>query len=249
MTYKIDDQYLGYPPIENVVPAPANAPLGLPISAGAILPAEDPVWGPGEFIFARAGGAIRLYGACLLTPVWDATNKVYTYNMTEVTNTANLGRAAYVYQGNVALTTGQYGWFMMTGRTPVNCNASVAAASPLGVAAAGQLGANTAGKEVLNATCVTPATQTVVQSGSGVAGDTVIRLSNTSGFFVGGYLSGTGVGTNAVVTFVDPLGRYINASVANSANVSGNVTVTYNNATIFYNVIDMNRAGYQGAIT
>lgn len=249
MTYRIDDQYLGYPPIENVVPVPTNPPFGLPISTGALLPAEDPVWGPGEFIFARAGGGIRLYGACLLLPVWDATNKVYQYNMTEVTNTTLLGRPCYVYQGNTALTTGQYGWFMTTGRTPVNCNASVAAGTVVGIAAAGQLGANGPGKEVLNAVSVTPATQTVTQTGFGLSGDTVIRMANTSGFFPGVYLSGTGVGASAVVTFVDPLGRYIVSSVANSANVGGTVTATYNNSTIFYNVIDMNRAGYQGAIT
>jgi hypothetical protein len=249
MTYRIDDQYLGYPPIENVVPVPASPPFGLPISAGSIVPAEDPVWGPGEFVFARAGGAIRLYGACILTEVWDATNKVYTYNMTEVTNTALLGRAAYVYQGNVALTTGQYGWFMTSGRTPVNCTATVAAASPVGIVAAGQLGALAAGKSVNGSTSVTPATQTVVQAGSGFSGDTVIRMSNTAGFFPGVFISGTGVGASSVVSFVDPLGRFIVSSVANSANVSGNVTATYNNGTIFYNVIDMNRSQYQGPIT
>jgi hypothetical protein len=249
VTYKVDDQFLGYPTIENVVPVPANPPFGLPIPAGTILPADDQVWGAGEFVFARAGGAIRLYGACLLTPVWDATNKVYTYNATEVTNTTLLGRPAYIYQGNVALTAGQYGWFMMTGRTPVNCTATVAAASPVGVVAAGQLGALAAGKSVNGATSVTPATQTVVTTGSGLSGDTVIRVASTAGFFPGVYISGTGIPAASLVSAVDPLGRFIVSSAANTANVTGNVTATYNNGTIFYNVIDMNRAQYQGPIT
>lgn len=249
MTYRLDDQYLGYPTIESVVPVPANPPFGLPISAGLIVPAEDPIWGPGEFVFARAGAGIRLYGACLLLPVWDATNKVYIYNATEVTNTALLGRPAYIYQGNVALTTGQYGWFMSSGRTPANCTATVAAAAPVGIVAAGQLGALAAGKSVNGATSVTPATQTVLAAGSGVNGDTVIRLASTAGFFPGVYISGTGIPAAALVSAVDPLGRFIVSSAANTANVSGNVTATYNNATIFYNVIDMNRAQYQGPIT
>jgi hypothetical protein len=248
VTYKVDDQILGYPPIENVVAVPAvfNA---VPASPGLIVPAEDPIWGPGEFVFARAGGSIRLYGACLLLPVWDATNKVYTYNMTEVTNTALLGRPCYIYQGNVALTVGQYGWFMMSGRTPVNCTSTIAAGSPAGVVAAGQLGALAAGKSVNGATVATPATQTVLSVGSGFSGDNVIRLANTAGFFPGVYISGTGIPALAVVSAVDPLGRFIVSSLANTANVTGNVTATYNNATIFYNVIDMNRAQYQGPIT
>lgn len=249
MTYKADDQYLGYPPIENVVPVPSTVLPPVGVNPGIMLPAEDPVWGPGEFVFARANGSIRQYGACLLLPVWDATNKIYTENMTEVTNTTLLGRPAYICQTAGGLTTGQYGWFMTSGITPVNCTASVAAGSPVGVVAAGQLGALAAGKSVNGATSVTPATQTVTQTGFGVSGDTVIRMANTSGFFPGVFISGTGVAASATVAAVDPLGRFIVSSGANTANVGGTITATYNNATIFYNVIAMNRAQYQGPIT
>lgn len=248
MTYRVDDGLIGYPPIEAVVPVPASL-LALTLSPGFLLPAEDPVWGPGEFIFARAGGSIRLYGLCVLLPVWDATNKVYTYNMTECPTTTLLGKALYVYQGNVALTVGQYGWFMTTGRTPVNSNASIAADTTSGHNAAGQLTANAVGVQVVNARVITPATQTVVSAGSGIIADTKINLASTQGFIVGGYLSGTGVGAAAIVSYVDPNGRFVLATVANSAAVTGNVTVTYNNATIFYNVLEMNRAFAQGAIT
>jgi hypothetical protein len=248
MAYKFDNRFIGYPPIEAVVPTPA-ALTALPMSAGFIAGAEDPVWGPGEFIFARANGAIRLYGGCVLTEVWDATNKVYTYNATEWPTTSLIGRAVYVYQGNVALTAGQYGWFMTTGRTPVNSTVSIAADTTSGHNSAGQLTANAAGVQVVNARVITPATQTVVSAGRGVSGDTRIDLASTQGFFVGGYLSGTGVGASAIVTAVDPNGGFVLASVANSATVSGNVTITYNNATIFYNVLSMNRAFAQGAIT
>ena len=248
MTYRFDSTYAGYPPIEAVVPSPA-ALINLTISPGFLAVAEDPVWGPGEFIFARANGAIRLYGLCVLTPVWDSTNKVFTQNMTEAPNTANLGRGVYVYQGNTALTTGQYGWFMDTGISPVNCSASVAADTTFGIAAAGQGGANSAGKQILNARVVTAATQTVTATGYGNSGDSRINLSSTQGFIVGGYLSGTGVGSSAIISFVDPLGTYILASVVNSAAIAGTVTVTYNNATIYYNVAQMDRAFAQGATT
>lgn len=240
MTYRFDSRFIGYPPIENVVPVPTNL-QSLPISPGFIATAEDPVWGPGEFVFLRISAGIRLYGGCMTLPVWDATNKVYTYNALEWTATANAGRSYYIYQGNVAGTAGQYGWFQTAGRSPLNSGASVAAGVAVGHNAAGQGSADAATFGIEGAICITPATQTVVAAGSGQAASNQIFLASTQGFFVGGYLSGTGVGAAAIVSFVDPLGRFVLATVVNSAAVTGNVTITYNNATIFYNVLEFNR--------
>lgn len=242
MPFKFDDGVMGYPPIENVVPVPASPPFGLPISPGFIAVAEDAVWGPGEFIFARAGAAIRLAGPCQSLFVWDATNKVYTYNMIEWVATANASRPYYLYVGNTALTTGQYGWFMMSGRYPMNCTSSIAADAKVGHNAAGQGTADAATFGVDGSIVITPATQTVTATAvSGITGSNQIFLSSTAGFFPGVYVSGTGVGAAAICSFVDPLGRYINVTVVNSAAVTGTITATYNNATIFYNVVEMNR--------
>lgn len=241
MAFKFDSQYIGYPPIENVVPVPTNL-QSLPISPGFLARAEDPVWGPGEFVFMRAGAGIRLAGLCQALPVWDATNKVYTYNMIESTATANAGRSYYVYMGNTALTTGQYGWFMTTGRYPVNSAASIAADTKAGHNGAGQLTADAATFGIDGAIVVTPATQTVVSASvSGLLGSNQIFLASTAGFFPGAYISGTGVGAAAICSFVDPLGKYILVTVVNSAAVTGNVTATYNNAVIFFNVLECNR--------
>lgn len=245
MTYKFDSQFIGYPPIEAAVPVPASL-QSLPIAPGFIATAEDPVFGPGEFIFARAGAAIKLYAGCVLTEVWDATNKVYTYNMTEWPVTATLGRPVYVYQGDTALTTGQYGWFLMTGRTPVNSTASIAADSAAGRAAAGQLTASGAGVQVLGLRTITPATNTVTSPGFGLISDTKINLSSTAGFFPGGTITGTGVGAGAVVTKVDPLGKFILVSVASTAAVSGTITQTAQGGGTFFNVATMNRPMAQG---
>lgn len=249
MTYRFDSQYIGYPPIEVVLAAPSTL-AGLPINPGTIVQADDPVFSGGEFIFARANGSIRQYGLCVLTPVFDSTNLVYTQNMTECPNTANLGRPVYVAMGAGGLSSGQYGWFMIAGLVPINGTATVAADTALGIAAAGQVGANSAGKQIVNARSVIAATDTKAKTlCSGVSGDTRINVPNTAGLFVGGFLSGTGVGASAVITFIDPLGTYILASVANSATISGTVTQTANNATIFYNVVALNQAFAQGAIT
>lgn len=241
MTYRFDDTYMGYPAIEEVVAIPADPPRGLPISPGFIAKAEDPVWGPGEFIFGRVSAGIRIYGGCMALPVWDATNKVYTYNFLEWTATANAGRPYYIWQGNRAGVAGEYGWFQMSGRSPLNSTASVAAGVAVGHNAAGQGTADAATLGIEGAICITPATQTVVSAGSGVIGDNKINLVSTDGFIVGGYVSGTGVGAAAIISKVDPIGKFILVTVVNAAAVTGNVTVTYNNATIFYNVLEMNR--------
>jgi hypothetical protein len=250
MTYKFLDNFLGYPPIETIVPVPpASTPYLLPMTPGEFATAEDKVWGGGEFIFARASASIRAWGICKLTPVWDATNLTYTWNAAEMDVAANTGRELCVSPGT-AMTVGQYGWFCIKGLTPINGSVSVAAATTFGLTNAGQVGANSAGRQVLNAQMVTAGTQTVVKQGYGDSGDIRINVPNTDGIILGGFLSGTGVGASSVVTFVDPLGKYILTSVANTANIVGtNVTTTYNNGTIFYNVAQINRPVAQGAIT
>lgn len=258
MTYRFDDGQVGYNPIEAVQPTPALTPPNPFWSPGFIATAEDPVWGPGEFVFGRVNGNLRPYALCTMLEVWDATNKVFTYNFIECPATTLIGRSLYVLQGNVggvagatvAAAAGAYAWFMTTGRTPVNGTSTIGADVTSGHGA-GQLVANAAGQQVVNARVIAPATQTVVaaQVGLGAIGDTQIQLASVAGFFPGVYVSGTGVGAAAICTAVDQLSRTISVSVVNSAQVSGNVTATYNNGTIFYNVLSMNRAFGQGAIT
>lgn len=263
MTWKLDSRYVGYPAIEPFIPTLALSGLpsttsGYPnFPSGLIVPAEDPVWGAGEFIFAKAAGTIRLRALVSFLPVWNATNRNFDWNAIEAANTTLSGRmvgVAMSEQGSVgavnALTVGQWGWFMVTGLVPINGTATVAADTAFAVAAAGQIGANAISKQVLNARIVTPATQTVTATAiDGVSGGSTIRLSNVDGFFVGCYLSGTGVGAAAICQAVDQNAKTITASVVNAATVTGTVTGTYNNATIFYNVAQLNRPIIQGPIT
>jgi hypothetical protein len=250
--YMLLSEFQGYPPIGPIVLAAQfaaqNAAGSLP-KPGTIYHAWDNVFGGGEVVWARAGGAIRQFGLCVLTPTWDAASRSYLQNMSEVPNTANLGRALYVALSNGAMAAGDYGWFLRSGITPVNGTASVAADTTLGITAAGQVGANTAGKQLLNARVAAPATTTVVKAGTGAVGDNIIYVPDTDGLFVGGYMSGTGVGTNAAIVDMDPMGNWIRVSVVNSAAIAGNVTQTANNATIFYNTVVMDRPIAQGAIT
>ena len=241
----------GFASVDGVVGLPQTTMYNLPDSTsratpGLIHTAVDPYWGGAEFIYCKANGSIRGFGLVVITQTFASGQVVY--NATEVPNTANLGRTLGVAM--VPASSGQFFWVMISGVTPVNCQAAVAADTTFGIAAAGQGGANTAGKQILNARVVVASTQTVAKTGAQAnSGSTTLRVGNTDGWFVGAYLSGTGIAALTVVSDIDPSGTLVTLSVATTAAVNGTVTATYNNATIFYNVAHINRPFAQGAIT
>ncbi len=246
--YRVLNTLVGIQHIDQTVQTAPDTVQRLP-SMGAVMAAVDPYWGGGEFIYVRAGGTIREKGLCMITPAFDSASNQWRYNAVEVSNTANMGQMLGV--AVLPMTVGQFGWLQISGMTPVNCNAAVAADTPFGIAAAGQGGANTAGKQVLSARIVGASTITSVKAsqGGGVTGGFTFRVKDTDGWFVGGYVSGTGIAAGAKVTAIDTAEQLVTVSAANTAAVTGNVTFTYNNATIFYNVALLNRCFAQGAIT
>lgn len=236
---------IGYKPVQlggnTLDSTPAHQP-------GLILPMTDNYWGPGEFIYAKANGNIRNFGVCVFTPTFNTSTKSWDLNATEAPNTANLGRMLGISMRSMTAAT--WGWFQIGGITPVNCSASVAADTAFGIAAAGQAGANSAGKQILNSRVVAAGATTSAKANcTGTSGSFTIQVPDSDGWFVGAYLSGTGVGVAAIISAIDPSGRFVTVTVANSAQINGTVTATYNNATIFYNVAHLNRPFAQGAIT
>jgi hypothetical protein len=242
MSYASNVGLIGYPQL-----TPYNLPDSTArLAPGTIVNAIDPFWGGGEFIYVKANGAIRQYGLIVITPV--IASGALVFNATEVPNTANLGRAVAVAM--VPASSGQFFWACIGGVVPVNCQAAVAADTTFGIAAAGQGGANTAGKQVLGARIVIASTQTVAKAGcTANSGSTRLLVPNADGWFAGAYLSGTGIAAGTTVSDIDPSGTVVTLSAATTAAVNGTVTATYNNATVFYNVAHINRPLAQGAIT
>lgn len=215
---------------------------------GFVRAFTDPWWGFGEFVYARAAGVIPTFALCITTPVFDSALNSYRYDCIVAPNTANLARSVMVATKTMA--SGDYGWFQISGLTPLSCTASVAADTSFGITAAGQCGAVAAGKQILNARNMIAAAATVAKTNcTSASGSTVIQVPNSDGWFVGAYLSGTGVGASAIISAISPDGRTVTATVASTAAISGTVTATYNNATIYYNVVHLNRSFAQGAIT
>lgn len=240
-----------YASLTGIVGNQQVAPFQLPDTTARMQPGltdwfVDNYWGAGEFAYLRAGGTIRQYGICNIEPTLQTTG--WRFDATECPNTANLGETVAIAQ--TAMTVGQFGWFCIGGITPVNCTADVAADTAFGLAAAGQGGANAAGKQIINARIMAPSTTTVAKATTGAVGGKVLTVSSADGWFLGVYLSGTGVAAATVVTGIDPSGTQITINNAlTGAYVNGTVTGTYNNATVFYNVAYVNRPFAQGPIT
>lgn len=215
---------------------------------GSIIPMQDNWWGAGEFMYVKAGGAIRTFGLVQLNPTFNATLKTWDYVATEAASTAILGRTVGVAMKTMA--DGEYGWICVGGVVPVNSNAAVAADTTFSVAATGQGGAAAVGKQIVNARIVGASTITVAKANCTQTGlNKTLNVPDSDGWFVGAYLSGTGIAAATIVASISPDGRTVTLNNDTTAVVAGTVTATYNNATIFYNVAHINRPFQQGAIT
>jgi hypothetical protein len=230
--FKFVQDFIGYPTIGQVA-------VELPYS-GVVVSAQDPVFGGAEFMLVQANGVIPVNALVQILPTFNATTLRYDYFAVVAANTATTGRMFGVAMQ--AMTAAQFGWIMVTGTYPVSGTATVAAGTSVGITAAGQVGALVVGKGVFSMISINPATATVVKASvTGKSGDNKIYVANTNGLFIGGYLSGTGVGASTIITAIDEIKNELTVSVVNSATVTGNVTQTNNNATIFYNTVNFNR--------
>lgn len=232
-----------------------NPPTFMP--NGAIIPGFDNYWGGAEFQYCLFNTTVAAWAAVSIKPA--LANSRFGFVASAIANTANQARPVGIAIQQMA--AGQYGWVVISGHRPVLCGANVATDTPLGITAAGQLGASSAGKEIENLVTVLPSTTTVVKNALVLSGSPIIQFTGNNsidGVFIGCALSGTGIPANAVVQTIDPDGRRIGmstgpgvAGAALNATASGGfaVTATYNDGTNFYNTVQFSRPFAQGRIT
>lgn len=210
---------------------------------GQTLSVSDPFYGGQELVYLAIPTSTALNVGHAVT--WDSTNTAVV-----LPNTANLGFPVAFSLNQVASNAAlQYGWFIIEGQALCWSSASVAAAAAIGIVAAGQLGANSAGKEILGARVSAAATTTVVKANTRTqSGSTVIFPTTTDGWFVGMAISGTGIAASSVITAIGDLNR---VTLNNAATATGSVSVTgtRNDGTNFWNLVAIDRPQAQGAIT
>jgi hypothetical protein len=187
---------------------------------GLQLDAVDPFWGQGTFVYVKSADAI-LKGSVV---IWDES-----FNSVLVPNTANQGFPVGVAMAPMA--SGTYGWAQITGRAVYKTNATVAADAAIGIAAAGILGTNAAGKQILNCRNRVAATGTKTVTAQTLTNSAVLTTAGYDGFFLGMALSGTGVPASTVVAKLDSDGKTIYmgsaiGTVDKLATASGSITLT-----------------------
>lgn len=244
---------VGFQPVGNFATAVevATAAFGTYVPQtylGSLLQIVDPYLGGGEVI------RLRVPAGTAAIPVGGMAVYSNTYVYTIAPNTANLGQPLAFAVNAIPLNASfdQYAWFYVGGSFPAFSNATVAANTTAGIVAAGQAGAQSAGKEIMNARVQLAATNTVVKNNCNLLnGSVFIRVPNSDGWFAGLYLSGTGIQAGTTIVAIDSATAGSTVTLSLAATISGpsSVTGTYNNGTIFWNVLNASRPGAQGAIT
>lgn len=194
------------------------------VKTGMCVTAYDNYWGYGEFIYGKASAGIAMGSICTMDNVLVSGG--LELQMAQAAPVASTARPYCIAMST--FTTGQFGWFCVSGLVPVK-GAALAAGASFAVNTNGAARAATATFGVQGGVVQLPATTAVAKTGcSGRSGDFNITVPNAEGWFIGCVLSGTGVGASALITNVSPDGRTVTVSVANSAAiVGGTVTATY----------------------
>ena len=232
----------GYTPVGNFYAPDISARHTL----GDTITVVDPYFGRQELIYCSFPVSTALSVGNVV--VWNSA-----FSATTVPNTANLGQCVGLVLNAVPSDAAnvQYGWVLIAGKFVALSGASVAANAAIGITAAGKLGANSAGKQILNAKVQVAATNTVAKTNvTTQSGSKVFKVSDSDGWFVGLPLSGTGVAASTTITAISTDGMTV--TVNNNATASGSVTVTgtYNDGSSnYWNTLDLDRAFAQGAIT
>ena len=216
---------------------------------GTIMNVVDPYWGGQELIYLQFSFTT---GTPLRTGAVLAFDTATSFVATLVANTANLGKslAFNLNASPSANATGTYYlWAVVSGSCPVWSSASVAADTGIGIVAAGQAGAQAAGKQIVNCRNTKAATTTVAKANTVTQnGSPILKVSNTDGWFVGGSVSGTGI-TTSLITAIDPDNRTVTLASNSSATGSVTATQTNNDGTNYFNTVTCDRPFAQGAIT
>lgn len=206
---------------------------------GSIAVGVDPYFGAGEFIYLQADSD-NDYGSIY---IWDA-NFLSSKNPI----TANTGRSL-AFGCLRKIISGTWNWHPMTGIWPSTSVSQPAVGATIGFSAGtpGQLGASSAGRQILNAVIADNAASRIKFSKTVNCelGSNVWRTSDTSGLYQNLSLAGVGIAGSANVVEIIDNNRFTLDSNSIITG-SGLVTVFSFGSTLF---IEINRPMAQGQIT
>jgi len=221
--------------------------------AGLIIPYIDGYWGGGELVYAKAGGAINAqelvqFASALNTLTNpDGSGSFPSWEMTAVQASTTVTAGIPLGVALQTMASGDYGWFIRSGRTPIRATVT-GLAGPVWISGtAGRIFYTDTAQKLLSGSrqLSTGFANIVIPTLKGVSGQSTVRLRHTRGLVVGMAAAGTGVGTNAVINAINHQTGEVTMSVANSAAVTGDWTFHYSTTTggsaPFWGICDIDR--------
>jgi len=219
---------------------------------GTVFNVVDPYWGGRELIYLQFSFAT---GTPLRTGAVLAYDEATPFVATLVANAANLGKSvAFNLQAipSTAPSGTYFLWAVISGACPVWSSAAVAANTAIGIVAAGQAGANSLGKQLMNCRSTRPSSFTIARANSSIrSGSSILQVPTTDGFIVGGVVTSSPAGIPASTTIlaIDADDRTIILSAAATATALITATHNFVDGSNHYNIVTCDRPFAQGAIT
>lgn len=235
MAWQIIEQNNINHPIQAVL-STQQAPIGM------IVRAVEPLLGFGEFIYLPGVASVAAGDLVQYDTLAGTT--------TRGSFTANLPFPIAVAMGPCIAST--FGWFQIGGNAIVANNATAAINSAaFHVAAAATLSsAAVAGRQILGAAIRTANGSTFTKTVTTRNGNTILRVPNLDGLFVGLPVSGTNIAGGSVIAAGVDGQPFLNANevlLNNAMTGDGAVTGTFTRTN--FSVVNINRPHGQGQIT
>lgn len=199
---------------------------------GFSIDVYDTYFGFQKLVYAKSAGALVVGNPVQLD--WDFTGGKAVVTATTLPTAVANGTPVAVAKTAFGAAN-YYGWFVISGIAPVAADSSLAADAAIFAHAAGRIGATGVGKQLVGINVMKAATHTEAKVARVDKGTYIIRVADTSGWFIGMPLTGTGMGASAKITHINQNG---DVTVDVVATASGNVTVTgtFNDSTIYWPV-------------
>jgi hypothetical protein len=108
-----------------------------------------------------------------------------------------------------------------------------------------------AGVQILNAQCLIAGATTFTRNVSTKTGQSLVKVSNLSGIFLGQSISGTGIPVSSVVARIDTSGAgfHIGSAIDTLVLATGTATVVGTFTNTGYGIVQWDYPFYQGQIT
>lgn len=192
----------------------------------------DAAFGWQELIYAKSAAAQKVGELVKLS--WTITSGAVVVTATACDTSVAQGKPVAAAKTAFSAAN-QFGWYVIGGIAPVAGDSSLAADAAVFVHAAGRIGATGVGKQLVGINVIAASTTTNVKTAQVTSGTYTIRVPDTSGWFIGMPLTGTGMGSSAKITHIASDGT-VTVDVAATATGQVSVTGTYNDSTVYWSV-------------